>query len=98
MNCYRIYNNLDRSAMEWIPDNDVEQWSIFNQLCRPGCAQVIGGKVVYRGYLDSERLKEIDPTVTDDVRGVNVAGAIEVMTKDPLGFADKLTYPIERFK
>lgn len=67
--CYRIYNNLDKSKPLDLEDLEVLAWMTFNRNYRWGCAQIVNGKVVYRGYLEASRLITIDPTVTDTVPG-----------------------------
>jgi hypothetical protein len=70
--CFRIYSDFSRSATENIPDEYLSDWKTLNSYNRPGCAQVVNGKVIYRGYVNAKRLKDVDPTVTDDLPGVTV--------------------------
>ena len=76
---YRIYRDLSRSDTIQVAPEEVADLIFYNRFYRPGCAQVLDGKVVYRGYLSAAELVSVDSTVTDDIPGVTVAQAIEVM-------------------
>lgn len=79
MNYYRIYRDLSESRPIYISPEESDDLIRFNRRYRPGCAQVLDGKVVYRGYLSAAELIHVDPTVTDEVPGVTVEEAVKIL-------------------
>ena len=77
--CFRVYNNGDLSGEEHISDVELSEWTSYNYSYRPGCAQVVNGKVTYRGYLGADQLRHIDPTATDKIPNMTVSGAVEIL-------------------
>lgn len=79
---FRVYPNDDRSAVLHLTDEETKAVEAYNRRYRPGCAQYVNGKCVYRGYLSVEEARVIDPTMTDTVDGVTVAQAQQILRSE----------------
>lgn len=79
---YRIYPNLSRSAVLNLTDIEVKEVEAYNRRYRPGCAQFLNDRCIYRGYLTVEQARALDPTIPDMIDGVTVEQALSILRSD----------------
>jgi hypothetical protein len=58
MNYYRVYKNGSRSELVVLDTlQEVEALVAYNKVMRFGCAQLVDGECVYKGYLSEEEIE-----------------------------------------
>ena len=64
--CLRVYNSGERVRIVCSDKAEAIKWAADNEIMRFGCATFISGKCYYKGYLNDDRIKDIEQELNNE--------------------------------